>query len=98
MVLNASPGRYQIDDIGYGGLSFHYVDDGYRSSGKPFAIKVMAENQTVPIRLEGRTVDENEIGELIFHKEKIKRRSIRFESMDRKQKKDLRAFIKKNKI
>ena len=96
VVLNASPGRYQIDDIGYGGLSFHYIDNGYRSSGRSLPLRIMAENQTV--RLNGRTVDENETGELIFHNEKIRRRSIRFETMDRRQKKDLKAFIKNNKI
>lgn len=98
VVLNTSSGKYQIDDIGYGGLSFHYIDNGYRSSGRSFPLRIMAENQTEIVRLKGRTVDENETGELIFHKKKIRRRSIRFESMDRRQKKDLKAFIKNNKI
>jgi len=96
VVLNASPGRYQIDDIGYGGLSFHYIDNGYRSSGRSFPLRIMGDNQTV--RLNGRTVDENETGELIFHNKKIRRRGIRFETRDRRQKKDLKTFIKNNKI
>ena len=96
VILSAHPGKYQIDDIGFGGLSFHYIDNGYRPKRGSFDLRVTAEDQPSTIQLVGRTVHECETGELIFQKEKIKRRSIRFESLSRKQKKDLKAFIKNN--
>ena len=96
VVLSAQPGKYQIDDIGFGGLSFHYMDNGFRPKRGEYDLSVISENQPSAIHLVGRTVDESEIGELIFHNEKIRRRSIRFESVSRKQKKDLKFFIKNN--
>ena len=85
VILSAHPGKYQIDDIGFGGLSFHYMDNGFRPKVGEYDLRVISENQPNTIQLIGRTVDDSETGELIFQKEKIKRRSIRFESVrDRK--------------
>ncbi len=94
VIISAGIGKYQIDDISSRGLSFHYIDNGWRTKSGSYDLKVVAENQPFSIHLVGRTVDESETGELIFQKEKIRRRSVRFESMNRKQKKDLRTFIK----
>jgi hypothetical protein len=97
VVVGAHAGKFEIDEIGSGGLSFHYIDNGFRSKGGEYDLRVVTENQQDTIRLIGRTVNESETGELIFRKAKIKRRSVRFESLDRQQKSDLKLFIKKNK-
>ena len=97
VVVGAHAGKFEIDEIGVGGLSFHYIDNGFRSRGGEYDLRVVGENRQETIRLVGRTVDESETGELIFRNAKIKRRSVRFESLDRRQKSHLKLFIKNNK-
>ena len=97
VVIGGHTGKFEIDEIGVGGLSFHYIDNGFRSKGGEYDLRVVGEKQQQTIRLIGRTVDESETGELIFRNAKIKRRSIRFESLDSRQKIDLKLFIKNNK-
>lgn len=96
VVLSNFPGRYEIEDIGYGGLSFHCIDNGLKTKNGSQNIKIVAENHPHAVHLVGRIVSENETGELIFEKQKIKRRSIRFDQMNNQTKVELEAFIKNN--
>lgn len=96
VVLSNSPGRYEIEEIGYGGLSFHYIDNGRKTNNGSQNIKIVSENHPYTVHLAGRIVSENETGELIFEKKKIKRRSIRFDKMNNQTKVELGAFIKNN--
>lgn len=96
VILSNSSGKYQIDDIGYGGLSFHCVDNGLKSKESTQQIKIVTENQDQALVLGGRIVAESETGELIFEKKRIKRRSIQFDRMSTQHKKDLENFIRNN--
>lgn len=93
VVLNRSAGKYQIDDIGMGGLSFHYIDTGLQSKNGSYGLKIVSEHQSASVELEGRIVAERDTGELIFQKKKIKRRSVRFERVNRQQRRELKAFL-----
>ncbi|MGD9364730.1 MAG: hypothetical protein PVH87_03470 [Desulfobacteraceae bacterium] len=96
VVLSNFPGRYEIEEIGYGGLSFHYIDNGRKTNNGSQNIKIVSENHLHTVHLAGRIVSENETGELIFEKKKIKRRSIRFDKMNNQTKVKLESFIKNN--
>lgn len=89
-------GKHQVDDIGLGGLSFHYTDDGLYPKQGAYGLSVWSENHSTTIKLKGRTVSDEEVGELIFQNKKIKRRSVSFESISNQQKKALKALIKSN--
>ena len=96
VLLSNAPGRYQIEDIGAGGLSFHYIDNGLKTRNASQQLKIIADNQPVAVHLAGRIVSESDIGELIFERQKIKRRSIQFDRMNSQTKHDLDVFIKQN--
>lgn len=96
VVLSSSPGRYQIDDIGIGGLSFHFIDNGFKPKNASQEIKIAAESQSNAIHLAGKIVADSEIGELIFQRQKIVRRSICFDRMPHQTRKELEYFIKNN--
>ena len=91
--LSHTIGKFQIDDIGMGGLSFHYIDTGLPSRNVTHDLKILSENQPAVIELEGRVVAENDTGELIFQKKKIKRRSVRFERLNSEQRQQLKVLI-----
>ncbi len=93
VVLNRSASKFQIDDIGMGGLSFHYIETGLQSRNGSYDLKIVSENQPTAVEIEGKTVAENETGELIFQKKRIKRRSIRFERVNRRQRRELKALL-----
>ena len=93
VVVNRTAGRYQIDDIGMGGLSFHYVDSGLQPSSGSYDLRIVSDNQHLAVEVEGKIVAENETGELVFQRKRIKRRSIRFERVNRQQRIDLKALL-----
>jgi hypothetical protein len=93
VILDSFPGRHAVDDISAGGLSYHYVDNGLRPKRGAYNLKVCLENPRLAVELAGITISDRETGELIFQNQKIKRRSIRFERMNRRQKQELKDLI-----
>ncbi len=93
VVLGVAAGRHQIDDIGMGGLSFHYVDNGLPSKHMAFDLKIVSEIPPTALQMEGKTVSDTETGELIFQRKRIKRRGIRFERISRQQRRQLKTLI-----
>jgi hypothetical protein len=94
VILGSSPGKHQIDDISSKGLSYYYIDAGYRPKNGVYALKVVSNNEPVSVILNGRTVCDRETGELVSENQKIMRRSIQFEPMNDSQKKSLKEIIK----
>lgn len=94
VILDNFPGKHVINDISTGGLSYHYVDNGLRPKRGAYGLKVLLENPRLAVELAGKTISDCETGELIFQNQKIKRRSIRFERMNRRQKQELKDLIK----
>lgn len=94
VILDSLPGKHVVDDISAGGLSYHYVDTGLRPKRGAYGLKVLLENPRLAVALAGKTISDCETGELIFQNQKIKRRSIRFERMNRRQKQELKDLIK----
>lgn len=96
VMLSNFPGKYQIDDISFGGLSFHCIDSGLKTQDMHQEMKIVADNQPQTVYLVGKIVAENETGELIFEKQKIKRRCVQFDSLNSQSKKALQSFIRRN--
>lgn len=94
VIVDSYPGKHQVDDISSGGLSYHYVDNGLRPKKGSYGLRVLSERYRLAVELAGKTISDRETGELIFQNQKIKRRSIRFEHMNRRQKKELKDLIK----
>ncbi|MEJ2156048.1 MAG: hypothetical protein P8X96_11980 [Desulfobacteraceae bacterium] len=96
VMLSNIPGKYQIDDIGFGGLSFHCVDNGLKPYPTHQDMRIIAANQSQTVNIVGKVVAESETGELIFEKKTIKRRCIQFDRLNSQNKKALQNFIKNN--
>lgn len=96
VMLSSIPGKYQIDDIGFGGLSFHCIDSGQKSHSTQQEMKIIADHHPQTVYLVGKVVGESETGELIFEQKKIKRRCIQFARLNSQNKKALQNFIKNN--
>ena len=94
VILDSFPGRHQVDDISSGGLSYYYVDNGLRPKSGRYGLRVLLESHRLMVDLAGKTICDRETGELIFQNKKIKRRSIRFERMNRQQKKELKDLLR----
>lgn len=94
VIVDSYPGKHQVDDISSGGLSYHYLDNGLRPKKGSYGLRVLSERYRLAVELAGKTISDRETGELIFQNQKIKRRSIRFERMNRRQKKELKDLIK----
>lgn len=98
VILESTPGKHQIDDISCGGLSYYYIDTGYRSKSGAYKLRVVSGNKPESVRLVGQTVCDLETGELVAQNQKIKRRSIQFKRMNSQQKKVLKGLIKEHTI
>lgn len=98
VMLESIPGKHQIDDISSGGLSYYYIDNGIRPKIGSYALKVMANSDSVALRLLGKTICDCETGRLVSQNQRIKRRSVRFERMNSYQKKMLKDIIKHHTI
>jgi hypothetical protein len=96
VILDSCPGKHIVDDISSGGLSYYYIDNGLRPKSGLFGLKILSETHRLTVDLAGKTISDRETGELIFQNQKIKRRSIQFERMNGRQKKELRDLIKIN--
>lgn len=84
----------QIGDIGMGGLSYYYVDNGVRLKKDEYGMVLMSENKTRKIYLSCKTVCDVEAGQTVSQNHHIKRRCIRFQRLNPKQKKELKHIIK----
>ncbi len=89
-------GSHRVDEIGFGGLSFHYSDEGLHHKEGAYGLSIHTQTPRFSIRLKGRTVSDQEVGELVFPNKKIKRRSVCFEPLNRDQKRELKALIRHN--
>lgn len=98
VILESAPGKHQINDISCGGLSYHYIDTGYRSKSGAYKLRVVSGNTPESVRLVGQTICDLETGELVAQNQKIKRRSIQFKRMSNHQKKILKGLIKTHTI
>lgn len=94
MILESVPGKHQIDDISYGGLSYYYIDTGYRPVSSAYKLRVVSGNTADSVKLIGKTICDRETGELVAQNQKIKRRSVQFKHLNSRQKKALRGIIK----
>lgn len=91
-----SIGRRRIDDIGMGGLSFYYTENG-NSDGNGTTmtnLSVIPEGQPAIVHIPCRTVCDDETGELIFPNQRVKRRSVKFGRLSEYQKKQMKNLIK----
>lgn len=87
-------GKHEVDNIGFGGLSFHYSEGDLPLGNGAYGLSLRSHQ--VPdekVSLKGRTVSDEEVGELVFQKKKIKRCSVRFEPLNSDQKKALKSLI-----
>lgn len=92
-------GKHEVDDISFGGLSFHYTEGGLPKGKGAYGLSIRGNNHASEgVKVKGRTVSDEEVGELVFQNKKIKRCSIRFEPLSSDQKKALRSIIKSHRI
>jgi hypothetical protein len=88
-------GKHEVDNIGLGGLSFHYSDEGKPPAKGAYGLSIRTRaNASAEVKLKGRTVSDQDVGELVFQNKKIKRCSVRFEPLNQKQKAALKSIIK----
>ncbi|MGD9009962.1 MAG: hypothetical protein PVG41_18690 [Desulfobacteraceae bacterium] len=94
VILDSFPGKHVVDDISSGGLAYYYLDNGLRPKRGAYGLKILLESPRLAVELAGKTISDRETGELIFQNQKINRRSIQFERMNRRQKQELKDLIK----
>lgn len=88
-------GRHEVDDISFGGLSFHYTEGGLPKGKGAYGLSIRGHNHASEmVRVKGRTVSDEEVGELVFQNKKIKCCRVRFEPLNSDQKKALKSIIK----
>ncbi len=89
-------GRNRINDIGMGGLSFYYTEDGHSvdNNSKAQNLSVIPDGQPAIIHIPCRTVCDDETGELIFPNQRVKRRSVKFGRLSDYQKKQVKGLIR----
>ncbi|MFZ1985613.1 MAG: hypothetical protein WAU91_14440 [Desulfatitalea sp.] len=89
-----SLGKNQVNDIGMGGLSFYYIENGARVSREQQTLTLLTDGPTSAVQIPCRTVGDDSTGELIFPNQSVKRRCVKFERMNTEQKKQLKHLIK----
>jgi hypothetical protein len=94
VVYGQSISKRQINDISMGGLSFYYEDRG-RTIDRGFRELSLVDRQRVCLQdIAFKTVSDVETGEVLFRNMRIKRQSVRFERLTRRQKRQLKTFIR----
>ena len=93
VVFGQSAFRHQISDISMGGLSFYYDDQSRMIDRGLRELTLVNRNRIFIKDLAFKTVSNIEIGEILFHRKRVKRRSVRFERLTGEQKQKLKAFI-----
>lgn len=85
--------RHQLNDLSMGGLSFYYVDKGRRISHGFRELSLIDRNRVCLGGMPFQTVSDIETGEVMFQKKKVKRMGLRFDGLNRQQRRKLKAFI-----
>jgi hypothetical protein len=84
----------QIGDIGMGGLSFYYIDNGSRPKKDEYGITLVSGNKQRKVHLSCKTVCDLEAGQMVSQNRCIKRRCVSFQRLNRQQKQKLKNIIK----
>jgi hypothetical protein len=93
VVYGHSISKRQINDISMGGLSFYYEDRG-RTIDRGFRELSLIDHKRICLKdIAFSTVSDVEAGEVLFRNKRIKRQSVRFERLTRRQKRKLKIFI-----
>jgi c-di-GMP-binding flagellar brake protein YcgR len=92
-IVENSGVKNQVDDISLGGLSFYFIDNGFRPKKNSYTIKLYGRNSPEYVEVACKTISESETGELVFQNKKIKRRSVKFERLNSQQKEKLKRLI-----
>ncbi len=93
VILEHSRAKNPVGDISMGGLSFYYLDKGLKIGKGSYELKLAPSNGPPLSGVTFTTVSDNETGQLIFQKQKIKRHSVRFENLTKDQKTRLKFII-----
>jgi len=91
---SGSIGKNQINDIGMGGLSFYYTDNGQPITQKAHNVSLIQDGRPTIFHIPCRTICDAETGELIFPNQRVKRRSVKFDRLSIRQKKQVKQLIK----
>lgn len=86
--------KNQIDNISLGGLSFYYVDDGIRIDKGSCELSVFTKSNISVGKVPFKAVSDEETGDLIFNRKKIKRQGVCFENLSPPQKNQLKKIIR----
>jgi hypothetical protein len=84
----------QIGDIGMGGLSFYYIDNGSRPRKDEYGLTLISENKQQKVHLSCKTVCDLEAGQMVSQNRRIKRRCVSFQRLNRQQKQKLKNIIR----
>jgi hypothetical protein len=93
VIYDQSMSKNQVDDISLGGLSFHYVDKGWKIDRGSYELSLINHGRIFIGNVPFRTVSDSETGEFIFNATKVKRQGVRFERLSHRQIKRLKAII-----
>ena len=93
VIYGHSVARHQLNDIGMGGLSFYYEDQGRTIDRGYRELTLVHHNRVFMKNLAFRTVSDIETGEVLFRNKRVKRRSVRFVGLSGQQKQQLKRFI-----
>jgi hypothetical protein len=88
-----STSRNQVESLSMGGLSFYYVDNGMRIDKGSYELSLTDRNRIFLRKIPFKMVSDIEIGEVLFHKTRVKRQSVRFDNLTQTQKRRLGAII-----
>jgi hypothetical protein len=83
----------QVDTISMGGLSFYYVDRGRRIETGSYQLSIISKNRVYLRNVPFQTVSDQASGEIPLKQKRVKRQSVRFQNLTRRQKKRLKAII-----
>ena len=93
-VYENNPTGNQIGDISMGGLSYYYVDNGWRSNRNEYGLTLITKNKRRMVQIACKTVCDLEAGQIISQNHRIKRRCVRFQRLNHQQKDKLKEIIK----
>lgn len=90
----AVPGQNQVYDISMGGLSFFFVDNGLPVAHHHKTLTISQNGRPAAAQIPCEIVDDLDTGELIFPKQQVKRRCVKFQRLNPQQRDKIRALIK----
>ena len=84
----------QIGDIGMGGLSYYYIDNGSKPKKDEYGLTLISGNRHQKVHVSCKTVCDLEAGQMVSQNRCIKRRCVSFQRLNRQQKQKLRNIIR----